>query len=740
MSFDKIKVMKEAERFLSQGKIRAAITEYKRIVEKDPRDFSTLNILGDLYIKDSEKKEAVNCFTKVAEHYNTQGFSQKAIAVYNKIARMEPDSPEVLAKLAQLYYQRGSVAEARSHYESLAEQFQRKGQKTEAIKIWKKIAEIDSKNTEIYLKIGEAFTQENQKDEAASAFIEAGLRLSEHEKYEAALAAFSKALELKKNDLRALNGLVKAQIGFGNADEAAAKLENILEEQPYNRDILYLLVDCYLDLKNPAKAERAVIKLVEQEPANYPKFLDLVKIYLKNHDLEAATRVLSMSSEHLLVGGQAKEFLMWTNEILARNPEQINAQRLLVRYYGWHRDESEFKQALERLAEIARLNEAVEDERYALSQLVMIVPHEISYARRLQEIKTDYGFGDGEFENKKSDSTEFTAAESFAAAENGHGAYASTNEVTGSYDEFSFAEMNDFSSFETGNSNQNSFSDELKEFVFGDNSFETDKIESGAENESSVFQSTGVVIADKFKLADEFKLQREIESVEFYITQGYRDLALKALDALEQEFGNRKELTELRLRLNDFQETDFPELQTKSEEIPAALSEEPSVETSKTAADVKKFEILNELVNDFDLEEEKADTESDYETHYQIAIAYKEMGLMEEAIREFQDAVNLVKPNDGTRRFFQCANLLGHCFMEKRMPNLALMWYKRGLEVANLEEEEKQAIYYEIGNAYEVGGDSEKAVSYFEQLYAENVDYRDVSERLVYLQENMTTA
>ena len=738
MSFDKIKVMKEAERFLSQGKIRAAITEYKRIVEKDSRDFSTLNILGDLYVKDSEKKEAVNCFTKVAEHYNTQGFAHKAIAIYNKIVRIEPDSPEVLAKLAQLYYQRGSVAEARSHYDSLAEQFQRKGQKTEAIKIWKKIAEIDSKNTEIYLKIGEAFTQENQKDEAASAFIEAGLRLSEHEKYEDALQAFTKALELKKNDLRALNGLVKAQIGFGNADEAAATLEKILEEQPYNRDILYLLVDCYLDLKNPAQAELAVIKLVEQEPANYPKFLDLVKIYLKNHDLEAATRVLSMSSEHLLVGGQAKEFLMWTNEILARNPEQINAQRLLVRYHGWHRDESEFKQALERLAEIARLNEAVEDERYALSQLVMIVPHEISYAKRLQEINTDFGFGDGEFTNK-SDSVSFAAVESFAAAENGNGLYTHKNEVAADYGEFSFAEMNDFSNFENENSNQNGFSEELKEFVFADEGFETDETKSRTENESLLFQSNDEITEDKLKLADEFKLQREIESVEFYIAQGYKDLAQKALDTLEVEFGNRKELTELRLRLNGSQETSATGFQSIKEEISEDLLVKPSPETIKQPPTVKKFEILNELVDEFDFDEEKAGAESDYETHYQIAIAYKEMGLMEEAIREFQDAVNQVKPNDGTRRFFQCANLLGHCFMEKRMPNLALMWYKRGLEVTNLEEEEKQAIYYEIGNAYEEGGDSEKAISYFEQLYAENVDYRDVSERLIYLQENMTT-
>ncbi len=114
MSFDKIKAMRNAERFLSQGKIRAAISEYQRVVENDPKDFSTLNILGDLYMKNSEKHEAVGCFTQVAEHYNGQGFAHKAIAVYNQISRIEPNSMEVSAKLAHLYQSKDSLSEART--------------------------------------------------------------------------------------------------------------------------------------------------------------------------------------------------------------------------------------------------------------------------------------------------------------------------------------------------------------------------------------------------------------------------------------------------------------------------------------------------------------------------------------------------------------------------------------------------------------------------------------------------
>ncbi|MGI8641877.1 MAG: tetratricopeptide repeat protein [Pyrinomonadaceae bacterium] len=732
MSFDKIKVMRNAERFLSQGKIRAAISEYQRVVENDPKDFSTLNILGDLYMKSSEKHEAVGCFTQVAEHYNTQGFAHKAIAIYNKISRIEPNSMEVSAKLAQLYQSKGSVSEARTHYTALAEQYQRTGRKIEALAIWKQIAELDPNNTDIYLKIAEVCWQEDQHDEAAKAFTEAGLRLTEQEQYEEALAAFSKALEVKKNYLRALNGLVKAQIGLGFADEAAKILEGILEEQPFNRDILYLLVDCYLDMDNPAEAERAVVKLVEQEPANYPKFLDLVKVYLKNNDLNAAARILSMSSEHLLVGGQAEDFFSWTNEILARNPEQLDALRLLVRYYGWQRDESEIKTSLERLAETARLLDAVEDERYALSQLVMIVPQEGGYAQRLQEINIAHGFTAADFSENEKDSADTPLFENFSVMKTNTETNGHSEEFYNGNGEFDFADEADTLAFQADDLTQNGFSESVKEFSFYNDEAvvvenKTDSLTVEAETVEAetveAEKSTG-----ELKLADELELQKEIESVEFYIAQGYRDLAEKTLDTLEEEYGNQAKFGELRLQLDDSLQT----LATNTKPANAEIIKEETAEVSSA----NELDPFNDLRNELGFEDKEASAENDYETHYHTAVAYQEMGLMEDAIREFQDAINLVTTDDGTRRFFQCSNLLGHCFMEKQMPNLALMWFKRCLEVPGLSDDEKQALYYELGSSYEVGGDREKAIAYFEKLYVENVDFRDVGKRLENLQKD----
>ena len=176
MAFDKIKAMRSAERYLAQGKIRAAISEYQDVVVNDPADYGTINLLGDLLSKAEEPKAAVKCYTTVAEHYSKQGFAQKAIAVYNKISKIQPNSLGVSEKLADLYRQKGSVKEAKSHYVVLAENYQAKGRVTEALAMWKQIALLDPQNTEVYLTIANAYQEAGETHESVEALADAGKR------------------------------------------------------------------------------------------------------------------------------------------------------------------------------------------------------------------------------------------------------------------------------------------------------------------------------------------------------------------------------------------------------------------------------------------------------------------------------------------------------------------------------------------------------------------------------------
>src|SRR5437667_2500101 len=340
MSFDKTKAMRNAERYVAQGKINAAISEYRAVVDNDPRDIATLNMLGDLYAKTSEKRKAVDCYLQVADHYNKQGFAQKAIAIYNKVSRIQPESIEVSAKLAELHKIKGSLDEAPPHYSTLAEHYQKNGRRIEALAMYKQLALLDPNNTDVCLSLADSYLRENQKDDAVEAFAEAGARFARQNRHEEAIRALMKGYDIRPTDLRILDGLVKAQTALGRAYKAASVLEEILAEEPYNRDVLYLLIECCIDSQNAAGAEKAVIKLVEIEPANYPKFLELIRIYLNTNDPESAARILTMSSEYLLAAGQSDECGKWINEILERDPNQLSGLRLLSRYNSWLKGET----------------------------------------------------------------------------------------------------------------------------------------------------------------------------------------------------------------------------------------------------------------------------------------------------------------------------------------------------------------------------------------------------------------
>ncbi|MGB2752327.1 MAG: tetratricopeptide repeat protein [Pyrinomonadaceae bacterium] len=685
MNFDKTKAMRSAERYVSQGKIRAAITEYRAVVDNDPRDIATLNMLGDLYAKNSDKRDAVQCYFQVADHYNAQGFAQKAIAMYNKIARLQPDSIEVSAKLAELHKSKGSLNEARSHYTTLAEHYQKNGRRLEALAMFKQIALLDPNNTDVCMNLADSYLRENQKDEAVEAYAEAGARFGRQGRHEDAIRALMRGYDIKSTDLRILEGIVTAQTALGRAGKAASLLEEILENEPYNRDVLYLLIDCCIDSQNAAAAEKAVIKLVEIEPANYPKFLDLIRIYLNVNDPESAARILTMCSEYLLAGGQSDECGKWINEILERNPNQLSGLRILVRYNTWLNDETGIRLALERLYSAASKVESIDDERVALAQLIVIRPHETRYRDRLNEIVQQHGPGDlpvnEEVLKVETDRLETTVVDT--THQNGHSPDFEAETPT--------------------------------EIERNGNVLEAQIIESMSDVSGGYIPPGEDTDEPNLSHSDEQKIQKEIESITFYIENDYNELAEKALNELAREYGDRPAFAELRQKIG--MELEEPQQPVEAVEIVESV--------------VVNTLGIDEMRSEFGLEEQGAvDANDDYETHYHTAVAYQEMGLLEQAIAEFQDAVHLTTPNDGTRRSFQCSNLLGHCFLQNGMANHAITWFIRALETPDISDEEHHGLWYELALAYQANGDEDTAARYFEQIYAENVDFRDVGERV----------
>jgi pilus assembly protein FimV len=166
---------------------------------------------------------------------------------------------------------------------------------------------------------------------------------------------------------------------------------------------------------------------------------------------------------------------------------------------------------------------------------------------------------------------------------------------------------------------------------------------------------------------------------------------------------------------------------------PAAKKEELSTEHAGVNAESAP---LREVFEEFRAElGEMGAEDEDLETHYNLGIAFREMGLLEEAIGEFQ---KVAKANDRGKAFryaMQCCTLLGLAFMEKGQPSIAAIWYERALQTPGIDAESKLALRYDLGVAQESAGDLDTALKSFSQVYAVNIDYRDVAERISALQK-----
>jgi tetratricopeptide (TPR) repeat protein len=142
---------------------------------------------------------------------------------------------------------------------------------------------------------------------------------------------------------------------------------------------------------------------------------------------------------------------------------------------------------------------------------------------------------------------------------------------------------------------------------------------------------------------------------------------------------------------------------------------------------------LGDLFEEFRSELGETKDDEDLETHYNLGIAYREMGLLEEAISEFQKVASSADKGPAFRYAMQCSTLLGLAFMEKGQPAIAAIWYERALKTPGLDQESILALRYDLGVAQELAGDTHAAFTSFSQVYAMNIDYRDVSERIALL-------
>ena len=303
--FNKQKVLSAAEKFVQQGKLPSAITEYEKILKADPKDLTVMNTVGDLYARSGNNEKAVECFKSVGDAYASQGFTVKAIAMYKKLGKLKSSLESVL-RLAELYTQQGLFNDARAQYLQVAEEFLRDGQLEQAVRIFQKTLEMDPENVAMRTRLAEVYIRLNKKKEAWDIFAAAAETLRNKGQLPAAEEILQRMLVLDPDNSQALLARGKNAFESGDLAGAAKYLEKVadLDSHP---DGLKTLLQAYLETGKLAQAGQLAEKLLSvhddiEAILAYAdaliaagQFEDVLRVYQQHAD-----RLLAASSERVL--------------------------------------------------------------------------------------------------------------------------------------------------------------------------------------------------------------------------------------------------------------------------------------------------------------------------------------------------------------------------------------------------------------------------------------------------------
>jgi tetratricopeptide (TPR) repeat protein len=380
-----IKTRQEAEKAEKAGKLDQAIPLYRQLLEDNPRDWNTINKIGDLFAKIGKMREAGDEYAKVAEFYARDGFHLKAIAIWKKINKLDPAQVEPYAKLADLYAKQGLVMEAKGQYQIVAEDQLKRNRLKDAAETLRKMVEIDSSDLKTRSRLADIYTKEGSTAKAVGEYIAISdeLNLKGHP---------AEAIQVLEKGLKIDSGIkVKAQLGKVHLaqrsyDKAIAYLEEVTAQEP-SPEAMMQLGQAYLGAKRVTDAQSTLESVLEKAPASQEARIILVQIYAVQARADEAYDTVIPLVEQLLLKRDADRANNLLLQITNRSPHHVRTLQKLVEVARIRQNDRAIVQALSNLLEAhlaAGSDRAAED---TAAQLVEVEPDNEQFKARLESLR-----------------------------------------------------------------------------------------------------------------------------------------------------------------------------------------------------------------------------------------------------------------------------------------------------------------------------------------------------------------
>jgi tetratricopeptide (TPR) repeat protein len=380
VAFDRDSTLKKGEKFLRQGRLDAAIGEYLCVVEAQPRDWNTANLLGDLHFRAGQPELALGQYHRIADQLTREGFHPKAAALYRKVLKLIPDDEDTQLLLADVSVHQGLLADAKRCLQAVACRRRARGDTAGVADLAIRIGSLDPADFEARLEAARTLEELGRAADAAERFRAAHDDLTAAGRLPEALDALRQAVRLNpgdrdgrtilartaiaSGDVLAARGyldrdtagddpallvaLVEIELRSGETASARALMSTLLAADARNAEPLlatawalseteaaaaYACVDVVTDARIGANDFTAAAAHLEAFAARCPghvqALLKLVEVCVDGSLEEALLAAQGQLADAYLENGHAAEARFIAEDLLARNP---SADAHIARY------------------------------------------------------------------------------------------------------------------------------------------------------------------------------------------------------------------------------------------------------------------------------------------------------------------------------------------------------------------------------------------------------------------------
>jgi tetratricopeptide (TPR) repeat protein len=292
---DREATLKKAEKLLRQGKLDGAIAEYVRVVEDQPRDWNSINALGDLYVRAGEPEKAIAQFSRVADHLFNEGFWPKAAALYKKILKIKKDDEHTLMQLADIAARQGVFVDAKTYLRHISEHRRRNGDDRGAAAMIVRIGTLDPDDADAKVAAARAAQTLDEDSRACQLWQEAADAYEKQKRVSDALAALGEAMALAPEDADLRARLLTGLLAQGDAEQARRVARTAQE---------LLAIAALLDTQDrKSEALDVMTEALQLDPENTELRVKLARESVIAGNLELAKRFARTAAELLMIAG-----------------------------------------------------------------------------------------------------------------------------------------------------------------------------------------------------------------------------------------------------------------------------------------------------------------------------------------------------------------------------------------------------------------------------------------------------